>query len=647
MIGRGTRNTVLALLACIIATGCGAPYGVSRASPEAVHRSLTANVLSTGGLSNFTVIMLHRRNLSERFEKNPADVLRQLHTELVAGALANDDLFSLAELSFHHAARKGGQPHFLAATIYAYAYLFPSDPSAAPSPFDARPRVAMDIYNRALNEAFIRSHAEGLQVAGGVYPLPFGEIELSFDERQLLWGERRRLARLYPAADYKIHGFENRYRQPGIGAPLAASTEKVDDAGMPPDFVGPGVHVPVTLLLRLTTPRRQLLQERLTGVLELYKMFDGATTAINGDEIPLEQEPTAALALALTDRQPWKDELRVFLGSFVAMEARPTFGGTEPHRRGRIPVIFVHGTASNYSVWANMINDLGADPMIRKHFEFWLFTYDSGQPILYSGMLLRRTLKAANTAFQAHGADPCAAQMVIIGHSQGGLLTKLTAIDSGDRFWRNVSNKPFDEVRLSAKTRSLLKEAMFIEPLPFVGRVIFIATPHAGSYLAGPGIVRTLAKRLIKLPADIAQASVDIVSTDTVGSTTGFEQLPTSIDNMWPLHPFIKAISQMPVAADIPAHSIIGLVGDDPLEQGGDGVVRYSSAHIEGVESELVVPYPHSMQSKPEVVAEVERILRHHLEATSCARGGGAGEPMFKEAENTPQESGAPAAGAE
>ena len=43
-----------------------------------------------------------------------------------------------------------------------------------------------------------------------------------------------------------------------------------------------------------------------------------------------------------------------------------------------------------------------------------------------------------------------------------------------------------------------------------------------------------------------------------------------------------------------------------------DGVVEYDSAHIDGVESELVVRSGHSTQGKPETIAEVRRILRLH-----------------------------------
>mgnify|MGYP000136983202 CR=1 FL=1 len=441
---------------------------------------------------------------------------------------------------------------------------------------------------------------------------------MSFDESSLIWG-RRRLTQFVPAAELQVVGFENRYRQPGIGAPLAAATEPLDPEHPSHDFVGPNVRVPVTMLLRIPDPRSQILGEQLTGALQVLASTESQATDIDGRLVPLEQEPTAAIALALTTAQPWKKDLAMFLGRLVARDAGLTFGGIQPHRRGRIPVVFIHGTASNFSVWANMLNDLRSDPILAKRFDFWFFGYDSGQPILYSGMLLRRAIKEAAAAFQADGPDPCVRQMILIGHSQGGLLVKLTAIESGDRFWRNASDKPFAEVEFSDKTRALLGEAMFVSPLPEVGRVVFIATPQRGSYLAGPGFVRNLAQRLILLPTNLARVSLDLISQDAVGSQVALKRIPTSIDNMWPGHPFIKVISDIPVDPDIAAHSIIGVVGDDPVEEGGDGVVKYTSAHIEGVESELVVPYPHSMQSKPEVVAEVQRILHHHLQVSDCA----------------------------
>jgi hypothetical protein len=211
--------------------------------------------------------------------------------------------------------------------------------------------------------------------------------------------------------------------------------------------------------------------------------------------------------------------------------------------------------------------------------------------------------------------------MVLIGHSQGGLLAKMTAIDTGSRLWDQLSTKPLDELRLQPETRELLRQSLFLEPEPFVGRVIFIATPQRGSYLAEYSLGRFVAG-LVRLPFNLLRASGDIVTNNP----DAFRFDPTrtrfgSVYGMTPGSPLITGLAEVPVAPGIPAHSIIAVRGDGPVEDGSDGVVRYQSAHIDGVESELVVRSGHSVQANPQTVLEVRRILLLHA-AEACARDG-------------------------
>jgi pimeloyl-ACP methyl ester carboxylesterase len=278
----------------------------------------------------------------------------------------------------------------------------------------------------------------------------------------------------------------------------------------------------------------------------------------------------------------------------------------------------VHGTNSSPGRWADMVNDLENDPRIRARYQFWFFSYDSGNPIAYSAMLLRRALTAAVEHLDPEHRDPCLQQMVVIGHSQGGLLTKMTAIDSGNAFWSNISDSPFEESQLSEQSRALIKEALFLEPLPFVSRVIFVSTPHRGSYLASYEIVGRLASRLISMPRDVATLSTDLFRDP---STRAFkmQRIPTSLDNMSPSQPFIKTLAAIPLSPDVPAHSIIPVLGDGPLEDEVDGVVAYQSAHIEGVDSEIVIHHSgHSTQGDPRTVDEVRRILLLHTDKAAC-----------------------------
>ncbi|MBI3800275.1 MAG: hypothetical protein HY268_25280 [Deltaproteobacteria bacterium] len=56
-----------------------------------------------------------------------------------------------------------------------------------------------------------------------------------------------------------------------------------------------------------------------------------------------------------------------------------------------------------------------------------------------------------------------------------------------------------------------------------------------------------------------------------------------------------------------------GLSKTDLFTTGDDGIVTYTSAHIEGVESELVVRFGHSVQGHPQASEEIRRILLKHL----------------------------------
>jgi hypothetical protein len=90
-------------------------------------------------------------------------------------------------------------------------------------------------------------------------------------------------------------------------------------------------------------------------------------------------------------------------------------------------------------------------------------------------------------------------------------------------------------------------------------------------------------------------------------------QLPTSVDNMSPNHPFIRTLSAIPIDPRITAHSIIAVLGEGPITGKTDGMVAYESAHIDGVESEQIVRSGHSTQSHPETIEETRRILREHI----------------------------------
>jgi len=432
------------------------------------------------------------------------------------------------------------------------------------------------------------------------------------------------IERMQPVAELEVRGLRNRYRRPGIGAPLGATMQATEASQTQPVAVTAASQTPLTLVARLEAPLAQIRSGMVSARIDLFPTLEVDTVEIAGRPVALEAEPTAALAAGLSESRFWRQELATFLGALLGVRGDSGLVALRPYRPGRMPVVFVHGTASSAGRWANMANDLIAEAGIRRRFAFWFFTYDSGNPIAYSAWQLRSALMQAVERADPGGADPCLRDMVMLGHSQGGLLTKMTAIDSGDALWANISSEPLAETRLSDEDKELLENVLFVRPLPFVRRVIFLATPHRGSYLAGPQLVRRLAQRLIRLPSDVVRVGADLTALSASTRVSG-ERIPTSIDNMSPGNPFIRTLATIPVVPAVTAHSIVSVVGEGPLEDASDGVVKYRSAHVEGVESELIVQSPHSgMQDEAQTIEEVRRILREQAESSACPESAGA-----------------------
>ncbi|MBY0401399.1 alpha/beta hydrolase, partial [Myxococcota bacterium] len=128
-------------------------------------------------------------------------------------------------------------------------------------------------------------------------------------------------------------------------------------------------------------------------------------------------------------------------------------------------------------------------------------------------------------------------------------------------------------------------------------------------------------ERFVRLPADIVRVGVDVVTLVPSGElSVTFNRIPTSIDNMSPSNPFIRTLATIPVDPRVRSHSIIAVDDpEEPLERAGDGVVRYASAKIDGVDSETVVFSPHSgMQAAPKTIERVRQVLRAHSQASRC-----------------------------
>jgi pimeloyl-ACP methyl ester carboxylesterase len=616
----GTRMlNVAVLLLLIIAAGCATrPVGADRVTTRTAYEQVDQNAINSGKPSTATVSLLHRYNLDALAAKHADEAVRKLH-ELAVETGDRDLLFALAELSYVagdqiRTSLKAWDPRdarefYLGSAVYAYLYLFGDGNGAKPDAFDRRFRVGCDLYNYGLGWGLTERRGTNAiaELKDGLRRLPVGEIDLHLDATHFPWPLD--VAEGFLIADqFVVRGLSVRNRDPGIGAPLIAVGHKTEELRLRRAF-------PATVFLRLHGSLAEISSGNSRGDLELYAGYDDTTIEVAGEKVPLENDLTAPAALMLNQSFAWKVERLQFLRPGEGLKSQLL--ASEPYRPGKIPLVFVHGTFSSPVWWAEMVNTLRADPEIRSHYQIWQFLYSSSKPVVVSAVELRDALTERLKKLDPEGKDPALRDMVLVGHSQGGLLCKLCVTDTGDKLWRVFSDKQPEELNLSTNQLAMVRRYCFFQALPFVKRVIFICTPHRGSFMA-KRFVRNLVRRLISAPSSMVQKSKELFAgTDEskLPSILSSKKMPTSLDGMAPDNPFALALAEIPPAPGITAHSIIAIDGNEQPPDGDDGVVKYTSAHVDYAESEFIVRSFHSCQDKPETIEEVRRILHEHLDS--------------------------------
>ena len=283
----------------------------------------------------------------------------------------------------------------------------------------------------------------------------------------------------------------------------------------------------------------------------------------------------------------------------------------QPYDPDRIPVVFVHGLISTPFDWVQTINGLLVDPEIRKRYQFWVFAYPTGNPVLYSALRLREELARVDKYYPNHKG------YVLVGHSMGGLLSQAQVMNVTRRDWETTLGPSAMEIFAALKPADLVARATIFKANPRIKRVIFICTPHRGSKMASGGI-GALGIKLISLPVDLTTAIKSEIPEATLRKINN-GRLPNSVSNLKPSAPYLKVLNAEPIQA--PYHSIIGNRGrPGPLAESTDGVVPYWSSHLDGAQSEAIVPGPHGSCQLPQTIAELDRILKLNLGNSATKR---------------------------
>jgi pimeloyl-ACP methyl ester carboxylesterase len=604
----------------------------------------TLNLVSADSVtpSERVLLFLRRNDLEKTLSQAPDDVLTRVQ-QMVAEEPSPETLYAYAELSYligrdaeHHARPAEALDLYGGAVAHAYLYLFDDRLAADRNYFDPQFRQACDLYNTALESA-LRLHCskepltpgKQLRIASGGHtftvdvvskgkwhPEDFGEIRF--------------------VSDFELEGLKNHYRSFGLGVPLIVERRRHD--ALAEEFYPEGLAFPVTAFLRVAgveiraddaddprTDSARPPQHRIRCTLELHDPLTTETVAVRDRQVPLQTDLSTPLAYFLGKPQ-LNDKALAGLGLLLPEQARAIQGLylLEPYDPAKIPVIMVHGLMSSPVTWTEMFNDLRADPDLRSKYQFWFYLYPTGQPFWVSAAQMRHDLVEARQKLDPDHHAVALDQTVLVGHSMGGLLSRLQTLESEDLFWRLISDAEPEDLVGDPQDIEQLLQVLFFDPNPSIRRVVTIGTPHRGSDMAND-VTTWLGRSFITIP-DFMNPNRNpvIVANRELFRESKLLRTNTSVDSLEPNNPYLPTMLQSKSPPWVTYHNIVGQV---PAEDGwtrwltgsvapaGDGVVSFASAHLDEAASEIITPASHTeVHRHARTVLEVRRILREHLE---------------------------------
>ncbi len=555
---------------------------------------------------------------------------------------------------------------WLEAARHAYAYLFFSERAPGERAFEDRQTQVRDYYNYAVQQAasgmFARWQAGHGRAADAAVPAASAATDAAGEATLDMAGwtvhsdmERVRMPEgvdmpkdLVPASALNFAGLRSIYRRDGFGAEVVAvmgddpvtTVAVADDDDAPgPDSDGDGRserHRPrpraysempspaLTLLIRFAGNDLDSLLATRELTISAHDPYSEHAIHLHGLDVPLAANYSAGYGLWLARSGFNRQSLQTLFGREEGI-TRPHLYLMQPYDPDRRILLMIHGLASSPEAWVNVANEVMGDETLRREFQIWQVYYPTNAPLVLNQAAIRRVFTDTLRHFDPQGTAQASRDIVLIGHSMGGVLSRLLVSTSDEQLWDWArANYELDDGRLQ-RAGPRLDRMLRFQPLAGVERVIFIASPHRGTVVAGSRFGRFLA-RLVRLPLTVLEEVGEIVTGEDA-RPDGLA-IPNSIDNLSENDPFVRAAADLPISPRVRYHSIIAQAdGSVALEDSDDGLVPYRSAHLAGALSEKVIISGHSVQESAPAILEIRRILHRDVEER--------GQPGATEGEGT------------
>jgi pimeloyl-ACP methyl ester carboxylesterase len=472
-------------------------------------------------------------------------------------------------------------------------------------PLDEQQRQqAMGYYNRALMP-LVRAAITGQDTR----PLNLQlKLQVDKDESGLAFEQ------FFLAADLQAYDpYMLRQQDNGLGIAVVGQRENTGserDRYFPPE----GIFRPLTVMpVKLDFSNPVLPVLTLRGVY----MQQQQQWPLAQQQYPLNYDPASAylclVEVAVADQLEKTglfnaDKVEEKLGIYVI----------EPLSEDKIPVLMIHGLNSSPLIWRRLSWAIFSNPQLSARYQVWHAFYPSGPPPFFNAMRLRKhaddLLQHISPDLQAVAAN----NMVLVGHSMGGIISKTFVQNSGTALWDTTFYRPAAELSVDADTRRTLEDIFIFSAKPYVKGVVFIDTPHRGAATAD-GWIGRLASAMITLPKAVKNVfgnmwlalTNDDIKPAMRSYMRGFG--PNSVDVLSPKHPLVQQLTLLPL--QVPVYSVIGnnnagrCADFASCPALNDSVVPYSSAHLPQAQAEYVVASQHNSYQSPQAIEFILKVL--------------------------------------
>lgn len=650
-------TALLALGGCATLRQFGPSVQVASVTPGQYIALKRGDILTTGKLSAATTETLRVAGLDEAACARPGlPCIEAMEASIVVRE--EDKRSALAELWLQHAMTlpaptreysasgraktavteldAGFEPRldaWMQVARQSYAYLFFTERTANQRGFEDRQTQVRDYYNLAVQEASVQlydAYAIGrVREVDGHFRLGRWTFALApgGDGSPLAAGTPTELV---PAASLSFTGtLRSVHRRDGFGAELVAVMEDpagTSTAAATSTNAGEQANAPTTqgwsempspsisVLLHFSGSNLWEVLHDDAPELEIHDPYQVTEVTLHGQQVPLAANFTAGYALWLARSNFSRQSLRSLFGGKGGIDT-PHLFMMQPYDPDRRVLLMIHGLASSPEAWVNVANELMRDDEIRRDFQIWQFYYPTNMPIAMSHDAMRHTMAAVFRHFDPSGTARASHDMVLVGHSMGGVIARLMVSSSGDHLVETL----LATAQMTPAQRELLRTkgapVLTFLPEPEVTRVVFIATPHRGTDVAGTRLGRWLG-RLVRLPLTVLEDVTTLASDGQIDRNDGKHGYPmNSIQNLDKDDPFVRAVADLPMSPKVRYHSIIARArADGTLETTDDGLVPYWSSHLPHAVSEKVIVSGHSVQEATPAIVELRRILHEDMQ---------------------------------